>query len=157
MNILSFIQSHLNNEKRTLVWVRYVARRKKNKWIKTISQNSRFSMIKRRAKYYFEGQPRCYYTCFEIVVVKLAHIGHPGLVKTKSLLRSKLSVVAEQLDFAFLVSQFIKNQNHRQWNQQRCLKIYGLLRTFPGWQICINNDPWKIKIPCCSIYKQYKY
>ena len=79
-----------------------------------LSQNSKFSMIKRRAKYYFEGQPRCYSTCFEIIVVKLAHIGHPGLVKTKSLLRSKLSMVAEQLDFAFLVSQFIKNQNHRQ-------------------------------------------
>ena len=28
--------------------------------------------------------------CFEIIVVKLAHIGHQGLVKTKSPLRSKV-------------------------------------------------------------------
>ena len=28
--------------------------------------------------------------CFEIIVVKLAHIGHQGLVKTKSLLGSKV-------------------------------------------------------------------
>ena len=57
--------------------------------------------------------------CFEIIVVKLAHIGHQGLVKTKSLLRNKLfflnmdKMVAKKLAFC-IPCQFIRKQNHRQ-------------------------------------------
>ena len=36
--------------------------------------------------------------CFKIIVVKLAHIGHQGLFKTKSLLRRKVFFLAHGQD-----------------------------------------------------------
>ena len=52
--------------------------------------------------------------CFENIVVKLAHIGHQGLVRKKSLLRSKVfnlnmdKIVAEKLAFCILCQSVYK-------------------------------------------------
>ena len=53
--------------------------------------------------------------CFEIIGVKLARIGYQGLVKTKSLLFLTWARWQQNnWPFVFLVSQSIRNQNHRQ-------------------------------------------
>ena len=86
---------------------------------------------------------------FNKTLVKLAHIVHHGIQKTKALMRSKVfflrmdSIIENKITNCVHIKQLVDPTLHQKSSLPRYQKKYGTLLTFGSftyWQICFSND-----------------